>query len=45
MVVLDADPLEEIQNLRKIHLVVQGGKTYEPDGLFEQARSQAKKKP
>jgi len=45
MVVLDADPLREIQNLRKIHLVVQGGKTYTPDALFAQARSQANQKP
>jgi imidazolonepropionase-like amidohydrolase len=45
MVVLDADPLQEIQNLRKIHLVVQGGKTYAPDALLRQAWSQANKKP
>jgi imidazolonepropionase-like amidohydrolase len=45
MVVLDADPLEEIQNLKKIHLVVQGGKTYQPDALLQQARSQANNKP
>src|SRR5215469_12961065 len=44
MVVLDADPLQEIQNLKKIHLVVQAGKSYEPDALLEQARSQANKK-
>jgi imidazolonepropionase-like amidohydrolase len=45
LVVLDADPLQEIQNLRKIHLVVQDGKTYAPDGLLRQARSQANKTP
>jgi len=45
LVVLDADPLQEIRNLRKIHLVVQAGKTYAPDGLLQQARSQANKKP
>jgi len=45
MVVLDADPLQEIQNLKKIHLVVQGGKTYERDALLQQARSEANKKP
>jgi len=45
MVVLNADPLQEIQNLRKIYLVVQGGKTYAPDALLQQARSQANKKP
>jgi imidazolonepropionase-like amidohydrolase len=44
MVVLDADPLQEIQNLRKIHLVVQGGKTYDRDALLQQARSEANKK-
>ena len=45
LVVLDADPLPEIQNLRKIHLVVQDGKTYAPDALLQQARSQANRKP
>jgi len=45
MIVLDADPLQEIQNLKKIHLVVQGGKTYEREALLQQARSQANKKP
>jgi imidazolonepropionase-like amidohydrolase len=45
MVVLDGDPLQEIQNLKKIHLVVQGGKTYERDTLLQKARSQANKKP
>ena len=45
MVVLNADPLQEIQNLRKIYLVVQGGKTYAPDALLQQARSQANKQP
>jgi imidazolonepropionase-like amidohydrolase len=43
--ILDADPLLEIHNLRKIHLVVQAGKTYEPDALLQQAQSQANKKP
>jgi imidazolonepropionase-like amidohydrolase len=45
MVVLDANPLQEIQNLRKIHLVVQDGKTYDPDALLQQARAQANKTP
>ena len=45
MVVLDANPLDGIQNLRKIHLVVQGGKTYSPEALLQQVRSQANKKP
>jgi len=43
LVVLEADPLAGIQNLRKIHLVVQGGKTYVPDAMFQQARAQANK--
>jgi imidazolonepropionase-like amidohydrolase len=45
MVVLDADPMQQVGNLRKIHLIVQGGKTYAPDALLQQARSQANKKP
>ncbi len=45
MVVLDANPLDGVQNLRKIHLVVQGGKTYSPEALLQQVRSQANKKP
>ena len=45
LVVLDADPLTEIQNLRKIHLVVQAGKTYSPEALLQKVRSQANKKP
>src|SRR5215469_15935373 len=43
MVVLEADPLQGIQNLRKIRLVVQGGKSYAPDTLLRQARSDAGK--
>jgi imidazolonepropionase-like amidohydrolase len=45
LVVLDADPLAEIQNLRKIHMVVQGGRTYLPDVLLHQARARATEKP
>ena len=45
MVVLDADPLLEIQNLKKIHLVVQDGKIYAPDALLRQARSEANRRP
>src|SRR5215472_7490037 len=45
MLVLDADPLQQIQNLKKIRWVVQGGKIYAPDALLQQARSQANKKP
>lgn len=43
MVVLDADPFAGIQNLRKIHLVMQGGKSYTPDVLLQEARAQANK--
>jgi imidazolonepropionase-like amidohydrolase len=45
LLILDADPLAGIPNLRKIHLVVQGGKTYAPEALLQQARSKAGKKP
>lgn len=45
VVILDADPLITVQNLRKIHLVVQNGNTYVPESLFQQARDQANKKP
>jgi imidazolonepropionase-like amidohydrolase len=44
MVVLGADPFAGIQNLRKIRLVVQGGKSYAPDVLLQEARAQASKK-
>jgi imidazolonepropionase-like amidohydrolase len=44
IVLLDADPLEAIQNLRKIPLAIEGGKTYAPDVLLLQVRSQANKK-
>jgi len=43
MVVLDADPLEGVENLRKIRLVIAGGKTYAPEALLDQVR--AKQKP
>ncbi len=45
LLVLDANPLEGIQNLRKIHLVVQGGKAYSPEALLQQVRSLANEKP
>jgi imidazolonepropionase-like amidohydrolase len=45
MVVVNADPLEEIQDLRKIHLVIEDGKTYAPDVLLQQVRSHASTKP
>jgi imidazolonepropionase-like amidohydrolase len=44
LVVLDADPLAAIQNARKISLVVQGGKTFQPEALLEQALRQAQGK-
>ncbi|MBV8053138.1 MAG: amidohydrolase family protein [Acidobacteriaceae bacterium] len=45
MIVLDADPLQDVHNLTKISLLVQGGKTYSPDALLQQAWAQANKKP
>lgn len=45
LLILDADPLARIQNLRKIHLGVQDGKIYAPEALLQQVRSQANKKP
>jgi len=45
MVIVDADPLKGIQNLREIHLVIEGGKTYHPETLIQQLRSQVNKKP
>ena len=44
VLILDADPLAGIPNLRRIHLVVQGGKTYAPEELLRQVRSQASQK-
>lgn len=44
LVIVDADPLASVQNLRQIHLVVQGGKTYEPKTLLDEARARANKK-
>jgi imidazolonepropionase-like amidohydrolase len=45
LVVLDADPLAAIQNVRKVRAVVQGGKVYEPSGLLEQVLAEAQTKP
>ena len=42
-VILDADPLASIQNARQIHLVVQGGKTYDPQSLLNEARARVNK--
>ena len=44
LVILDADPLLSVHNLRRIHLVLQGGKSYEPEALLERARARASKK-
>ena len=45
ILILDADPLIAVRNLRKIHLVVQNGNTYAPEALFQQARKQANTPP
>jgi imidazolonepropionase-like amidohydrolase len=45
LVIVDADPLESIQNLRQIHLVIEGGKIYEPKTLLDEARARANKRP
>lgn len=45
LVVLDADPLTEIQNVKKVRTVVQGGKLFEPSKLLEQALADAQKEP
>lgn len=43
LVIVDADPLASIENLRRIHLVVQGSKTYEPRALLDEVRARANK--
>lgn len=43
LVIVDADPLSSVQNLGRIHLVIQGGKSYQPGALLDEAR--ANKKP
>jgi len=45
LVILDADPLLVAENLRRVHAVVLGGKTYEPKALLEQAKARVNKKP
>ena len=45
LVIVNADPLASVQNLKQIHLVVQGGKTYEPKTLLDEVRARANKKP
>lgn len=44
LVIVDADPLASIQNLRQIHLVMQGGKTYVPKILLDEVRARANAK-
>jgi imidazolonepropionase-like amidohydrolase len=44
LVVLDADPLAAIQNVKNVRTVVQGGKVYEPSALLEQALAEVQKK-
>ena len=44
LVIVDADPLESIQNLRQVHLVIEGGKTYEPKTRLDEARARANKR-
>ena len=44
MVVLDSDPLKDIQNLRKIHVVIANGKSYAPEKLLQEILSRANKK-
>ena len=45
VVILDADPLTTIQNVGRITLVVEGGKTIEPEVMLELALRQAHRKP
>jgi imidazolonepropionase-like amidohydrolase len=44
LVIVNADPLASVQNLRQIYLVVQGGKTYVPETLLDEVRARADKK-
>jgi imidazolonepropionase-like amidohydrolase len=34
IVILDADPLADIRNIRKIHRVIKGGVVYDPGQLL-----------
>lgn len=45
MVVLDANPLDDIRNTDKIHRVVQGGRMYDPVTMNETFTGNAKKAP
>jgi erythromycin esterase len=38
LILLDADPLEDIRNTRKIRKVIQGGRVVDREGLVERAR-------
>jgi imidazolonepropionase-like amidohydrolase len=44
LVIVDADPLASVQNLKQIHLVMQGGKTYDPKMLLDEVRARANNK-
>ena len=41
LVIVGADPLVSVQNLRQVHLVVEGGRIYEPKTLMDEARARA----
>lgn len=43
LVVLDADPLVKIENVKKVHSVVLGGRVYDPKVLLEQTLAEARK--
>ncbi|MGH8646748.1 MAG: amidohydrolase family protein, partial [Gammaproteobacteria bacterium] len=34
LLVLEADPLADIRNLRRIHSVVKGGRVFDPDAIL-----------
>ncbi len=36
LLVLEADPLADIRNLRRIHSVVKGGRVFDPDAILDQ---------
>jgi imidazolonepropionase-like amidohydrolase len=38
LVILDGDPLADIQNIRKVHLVIKAGIVYEPAQLVTTSR-------
>jgi imidazolonepropionase-like amidohydrolase len=38
LVILDADPLANLENLTRIHRVIKDGRVYDPDGLIASIR-------